>query len=176
MFHLHHISIQVIVLKYYQKGMQPEWKDIPHGLDWNLSLTIFNTSISKSFYQKCGISISLYLNRQCLSSIVYITHSKNTIYRWYPAKRALPAMLTHGRSDPFWYDTLDMVHAMSCLLCFVMDKFYPYLTGSHHSDSFGQKFSDSNALAMELLQSCIKPRTCSVAIKSQIPGNPKWRI
>ena len=59
-----------------------------------------------------------------------------------------------------------MVHAMSCLLCFVMDKFYPYPTGSHHSDSFGQKFSDSNALAMELLQSCIKPWTCSVAIKS----------
>ena len=23
------------------------------------------------------------------------------IFRWYPAKRALPTMLTHGRSDPF---------------------------------------------------------------------------
>ena len=28
--------------------------------------------------------------------------------RGYPAKRALPAMLTHGRWGPFWQDTLDV--------------------------------------------------------------------
>ena len=32
-------------------------------------------------------------------------------YRWYPAKRALPAMLTAWQIGPFWQDTLDILHA-----------------------------------------------------------------
>ena len=36
-----------------------------------------------------------------------MTHSAPS-NRWYPAKRALPTMLTHWQIGPFWPDTLEM--------------------------------------------------------------------
>ena len=38
---------------------------------------------------------------------------QSTTYRWYPAKRALPAMLYAWQIGPFWQDTLDMSVATS---------------------------------------------------------------
>ena len=127
---------------------------------------------------ECSIYVKMNMNINMNISV--------SVCRWYPAKRALPAMLKHGRWDPFgripsmcmYMYIWEMSHLLTVFVIhikgtIITTRFFwlqPWSAGLQyiyrilicsslwlHIDGFVQDCSISSALAMEILQTCTKP-------------------